>query len=112
MRRLAPQLQIGRAHVCTPVTLISALVPYTTLFRSIGRRWTPCRRRAKTTTQNVTCAREAFGNATVGSAASDRKSTRLHSSHTDICSRPLHDALPIYWEEVDSVQPQGEDHDA
>src|ERR1044072_7415157 len=29
-------------------------------------------------------------------AIGDRKSTRLNSSHTEICALPLHDALPIY----------------
>src|ERR687893_579239 len=33
----------------------------------------------------------------------DRKSTRLNSSHTEIYTLPLHDALPIY----DDVRPEG-----
>src|SRR3989304_6084751 len=80
----------------------STLFPYTTLFRSPGR---------VTFTGLRVCARRNLRSlATRGSSSSDRKSTRLNSSHgyksyavfffndtatTEIYTLSLHDALPI-----------------
>src|SRR5260221_711715 len=42
--------------------------------------------------------------------AADRKSTRLNSSHTEIYTLSLHDALPIWWaKEIDSLLVKGDD---
>src|SRR5476649_1242008 len=41
------------------------------------------------------------------SGARDRKSTRLNSSHTEIYTLSLHDALPILLERVASVRVEG-----
>src|ERR1044072_753684 len=88
--------QIGRAHVLTPVTPISTLFPYTTLFRSMA-----CRRCSRMTKhahhlRPVGAFEARSGGLPKPNRGADRKSTRLNSSHTDIYSLSLHDALPIY----------------
>src|SRR5215204_5605357 len=87
--------QIGRAHVCTPVTQRSTRFPYTTLFRSVdagrlfGINMTKLAvRRGNYLRKYVHAFIESF-------APTDRKSTRLYSSHTEIYTLSLHDALPI-----------------
>src|SRR5476649_1225766 len=87
--------EIGRAHVCTPVTQRSTLFPYTTLFRSSDRdrRTRSCdagqriRHQAPRFIRSRRCRHDLPDR--------DRKSTRLHSSHTEIYTLSLHDALPI-----------------
>src|ERR1044072_2433557 len=82
----------------------STLFPYTTLFRSTSSACTP---RNVPPWKNIVKFRSACG-----AHISDRKSTRLTSTHTDITRMPsfffndtatteiytlsLHDALPIY----------------
>src|SRR4030095_6753110 len=148
-------LQIGRAHVCTPVTQRSPLFPYTTLFRSDASLWRvtqmepsdvrrarapehprdlrPASERASRSEEHTSALQShrdlhsfptrrssdlmrVCGVSRRWSPATcvvparrstpatfvqrrneppDRKSTRLHSSHTEISTLSLHDALPI-----------------
>src|ERR1035437_6007955 len=88
-------IQIGRAHVCTPVTPRSTLFPNTTLFRS--KLVTGSRGRA---VQWVIHGNSPYYSRTSFKRHSslrdpDRKSTRLHSSHTEIYTLSQYDALPI-----------------
>src|SRR3990172_1957926 len=87
-------VQIGRAHVSTPVPPRSPLFPYTTLFRShpnhFARRSTG--QRAHTCSQALPRLLNLIPTA---HDRPDRKSTRLNSSPTEISSLSLHDALPI-----------------
>src|ERR1044072_146689 len=89
-------MKIGRAHACTPATPISTLFPYPTLFRSssfsITAMSTPVRFSLTRCSQSSIFGflRVYIGN------DEDRKSTRLHSSHTDIYPLSLPDSLPIF----------------
>src|ERR1044072_6841807 len=87
--------QIGRAHVRTPLTPRSTLFPYTTLFRSriiiangsltLGNSW-----------RNDALLGAYPGNRHIfAPSRPDRESTRPNSTHTEIYTLSLHDALPI-----------------
>src|ERR1044072_6536228 len=88
--------QIGRAHVRTPVTLRCTLFPYTTLFRSLCRNdWKEVFRLLDLMPTCVLSTGSLQLNLDVLQPA-DRKSTRQNSSHTEMYSLSLHDALPIF----------------
>src|ERR671916_402157 len=84
-----------KSTVCTPVTQRSTLFPYTTLFRSLtndtGCVW---RHTYDPDSGAAHPFRSGYANAPCG--PSDRSEEhRLHSSHTEIYTLSLHDALPI-----------------
>src|ERR1044072_802389 len=88
-------LEIGRAHVCTPVTPRSTLFPYTTLFRSVLTMEEELNQFSKNDVWNL--VQKPKGVHVIMNAIffRDRKSTRLHSRDTEIYTLSLHDALPI-----------------
>src|SRR3990167_8339487 len=93
----------------------STLFPYTTLFRSCSGS-----RRSK----SAATIRSPAGNSATPSKTSDRKSTRLNSSHsqisyavffffkdtatTEIYPLSLHDALPILFR-IETIEARGND---
>src|ERR1044072_111102 len=88
--------EIGRAHVCTPVTPRSTLFPCTPLFRSGITVNVPAIEVLNPGMTRQTVHETGKLTFVFDDGRRDRKSTRLHSSHTEIYTLSLHAALPIW----------------